>query len=332
MRKKSQVIRNRGFTLIELLVVIAIIAILIALLLPAVQQAREAARRSTCKNNLKQIALGLHNYHDTHRVFPPGFVSIKSANLNVNWHDPYLEAKGAAGLSYHGTSWMLMILPFVDQAPLYNKWNFTGNVLVNVAHANTNIPGFYCPSRRSKVRRVDSVMMLNSSFIKGGTDYGGCMDGGNGFHDACGHNVHKSTGEPGMLQDTLGHFNGGELGIFFGNSDTQIRDVKDGTSNTIMIGEMQRLLSATCGATQSQDGWAVGGVANLFDCDTGSGGGGLNNNFFQSSGSDHVGGAHLGWLMEPFVLSRKTSMQDYFRVFRLLIKEKLSANSKPLTT
>lgn len=70
-------IRNRraGFTLIELLVVIAIIAVLIALLLPAVQQAREAARRSQCKNNLKQLGLSLHNYHDTHRVFPPGAVS-----------------------------------------------------------------------------------------------------------------------------------------------------------------------------------------------------------------------------------------------------------------
>ena len=70
-RKKT---RKMGFTLIELLVVIAIIAILIALLLPAVQQAREAARRSTCKNQLKQIALGLHNYHETHTVFPPGSI------------------------------------------------------------------------------------------------------------------------------------------------------------------------------------------------------------------------------------------------------------------
>src|SRR5512132_3123304 len=88
--------RSMGFTLIELLVVIAIIAVLIALLLPAVQQAREAARRTQCKNNLKQIGIALHSYHDTSITLPPGWISTN------RW--------GA------GT----MILPYVDQAPLYN--------------------------------------------------------------------------------------------------------------------------------------------------------------------------------------------------------------------
>lgn len=93
---------RRGFTLIELLVVIAIIAILIALLLPAVQQAREAARRTQCKNNLKQLGLGLHNYHDTFRVFPYSW--MLGGDLNAN-------------------SWGVMILPYLDQAPLYNQFN-----------------------------------------------------------------------------------------------------------------------------------------------------------------------------------------------------------------
>ena len=105
--------RRSGFTLIELLVVIAIIAILIALLLPAVQQAREAARRSTCKNNLKQLALALHNYHDTHRSFPVGLMRPDS---------------NPASTQGHGVGWSAMILPFMHQAPLYNSinWNAFG--------------------------------------------------------------------------------------------------------------------------------------------------------------------------------------------------------------
>ena len=93
----------RGFTLIELLVVIAIIAILIALLLPAVQQAREAARRLSCKNNLKQLGLGLHNYQETHGCYPPGYVYKPGTSGNQS-----------------GFGWVTMILPMIDQANLYS--------------------------------------------------------------------------------------------------------------------------------------------------------------------------------------------------------------------
>ena len=94
---------KRGFTLIELLVVIAIIAILIALLLPAVQQAREAARRTQCKNNIKQLGLALHNYHDVNLTFPPGYV---------------LQEGGAVGA--HNWDWSAMILPYIEQSALFN--------------------------------------------------------------------------------------------------------------------------------------------------------------------------------------------------------------------
>src|SRR6187401_2658539 len=101
---------RRGFTLIELLVVIAIIAILIALLLPAVQQAREAARRSQCKNNLKQIGIALHNYHDTFNALPPGWVQTN------RW------------------GWGTMVLPGLDQAPLYNSLSsFAGTTAAGTA-------------------------------------------------------------------------------------------------------------------------------------------------------------------------------------------------------
>ena len=101
---------RRGFTLIELLVVIAIIAILIALLLPAVQQAREAARRTQCKNHLKQLGLGLHNYHDNYKYFAPSGL----ANVHPNTQNPRV-------------GWQVRILPFMDQAPLYNQLDFGNN-------------------------------------------------------------------------------------------------------------------------------------------------------------------------------------------------------------
>lgn len=123
--QKKPTVLQRGFTLIELLVVIAIIAILIALLLPAVQQAREAARRSTCKNNLKQLGLAFHNYAETHTIFPPG--SVRSNNIGI----------------------FAFILPYMEQSALYNKWDFNlpQNNAANVEANSTPVVAYFCPSK-----------------------------------------------------------------------------------------------------------------------------------------------------------------------------------------
>ena len=107
MRRNSRF--KSGFTLIELLVVIAIIAILIALLLPAVQQAREAARRTQCKNNLKQLGIAMHNYHDTTNKFPIAGMGANSVNIT--------------DANQSGNVWMRYIMPYIEQSAMYNQWN-----------------------------------------------------------------------------------------------------------------------------------------------------------------------------------------------------------------
>ena len=129
MNLTSKNVRSSGFTLIELLVVIAIIAILIALLVPAVQKVREAAARTQCTNHLKQIGLAVHNYHDVNRGLPPDRI----AN---DW-----------------PTWAVLILPYIDQTPAFQKWDVTRRYAEQIGGTNDprpfNVPTYFCPSRRN---------------------------------------------------------------------------------------------------------------------------------------------------------------------------------------
>jgi len=224
---------RRGFTLIELLVVIAIIAILVALLLPAVQQAREAARRSSCKNNLKQIGLAIHNYHDTHGVFPPGGM------LHIN------DIPSESGDEREGWGWGAHLLPFVEQSALYDNLQVSNMGLWEVmADANlrpltqTVIATYRCPSDTGG----DTMTCDNK--------YGGCPNGASGRHfdgDGTPNNTFRvgSSNYAGMVgfwdvsspNDAGELGQGGNNGIFFNNSKIRMRDITDGTSNTLMVGE-----------------------------------------------------------------------------------------------
>ena len=204
--------------MIELLVVIAIIAILIALLLPAVQQAREAARRTQCKNNLKQLGLAMHNYHDVHLTFPPGWIAVGPGPHSA--HD---------GLN--GAGWGTMILPHMDQAPLYDKFNANLAIHdpINVPFIDNILPAFQCPSDPKPDRwQIEDETSPGTVLAElPSANYIGSF--GPEELDGC-------ENPPGTAPVSAGGQCVGE-GVFYHNSRVRFRDITDGTSNTYMLGE-----------------------------------------------------------------------------------------------
>lgn len=294
-------LRRKGFTLIELLVVITIIAILVALLLPAVQQAREAARKSQCQNNLKQIGLALHNYHISHFCFPPGEISRLKIQMNapgagnVDAAD-FNESKQPQGIGLHGTSWMLMVLPYMDQNEIYKVWNLNLNVqnngdpLKNIDYpAQREIPGFYCPTRRNRMdpQIFTNVRRVDPAFTKGGNDYSGCIGGVIGWDDTSRATYNLSATQVQNLP--VGALYGPQqlyLGSFYVNSNIREASITDGTSNVLMVGEAARLNVVGVPLQQSSDGWAWGGAATMFSTRNG-----INKKLhYDSAGSEHTGG------------------------------------------
>lgn len=238
---------RHAFTLIELLVVIAIIAILIALLLPAVQQAREAARRAQCKNNLKQMGLALHNYHDAYNAFPPGLVSVLD---NPNWT---MQPGGCTDAPLDlgpGWSFFSRMLPYLEAGNFHSTINFH----VPISHPSNQevrevvVPFYRCPSDPGpEVVSVydcgdppsnsNTPMVILSSVAS--TSYVGSLGGA------------RVGGDP--LYGCYEHqpFNG----IFHRNVSIRIRDITDGTSTTIGIGERHSGLvrSAWAGIVPGQE-------------------------------------------------------------------------------
>lgn len=227
MLKSSK--RQSGFTLIELLVVIAIIAILIALLLPAVQQAREAARRTQCRNNLKQLGLALHNYESTHLTFPMGRVPVPSPSPQPTVGGSVLSASNQRDRWHSG---MAMILPYIDQSNVYNQYNFSyrWNNAVNSAAVRTPISAFLCPSA-AVGDRIDVSTDPGVAAGAAASDYL-LMTRISADWYTFGMNVPAPT----LPQALLGVIPRGRIGQP-AESRSRMVDIMDGTSNTIMAAE-----------------------------------------------------------------------------------------------
>lgn len=280
-----------GFTLIELLVVIAIIAVLIALLLPAVQQAREAARRSQCKNNLKQFALGVHMFHDTHNEFPYAVINRKEGDTTNTYHSGHIE-----------------ILPYLEQDAVAQRWDPTkarndstdddGDGFTNQMLQGMKIPTFLCPSMVLPTMRLGSSSDQNEN--RGPCSY--IFSGG-----TRNPNLHAYTTMIDPNAATIA-FDGAiipvwsKLGFSAAQANlepTKMRDLTDGTSNTFMLGETTFRTKTSAGGPYGGI-WAWGYVgyshgttmqklnekdANQVDI--------LNSPTYGTFRSEHVGGAHF---------------------------------------
>ena len=226
---------RRAFTLVELLVVIAIIGVLVALLLPAVQAAREAARRSQCANNLKQQALGVHNFHDTYQRIPPAHCIERGRNSAIGREEPP-GGYSPTGYPYAGPfwSWMMHISPYIEMGTLKDKATMhTGNSSSWPWWQDLN--GVYKPTGPGPTLLATQTKVFQCPSEGRGTMK--LHDSGNGLYAALSSYLGVTGTHQFREAPTVNPSLRGQDGIFYVNSQVRMAQITDGTSNTLMIGE-----------------------------------------------------------------------------------------------
>jgi prepilin-type N-terminal cleavage/methylation domain-containing protein/prepilin-type processing-associated H-X9-DG protein len=209
---------RRAFTLVELLVVIAIIGVLVALLLPAVQAAREAARRMKCQNNIKQLSLAMHNYHDTYGQLIPGAIST------------------------NGTSWTAFILPFIEQRPLFENFDFTaGNYNTNGGvrrsqNGLTKVAMYLCPSSPAEKMMMNAPSYPNGPDLVNGTTPPFTLH----YYINMGPKGQSPSGQTYEHRSVGSHGGFSQQGVCEINSKYKLKDITDGTAFTFLLGENSR--------------------------------------------------------------------------------------------
>lgn len=329
--KGKSLYRPKAFTLIELLVVIAIIAVLIALLLPAVQQARESARRTQCKNNLKQLGLAMHNYHDTANTFPPGWIGISTS-------------------TYSGFGWNSMLLPYIDQGPLYNTLSQVGGIpnMLNGLAANTTV------TIKTVDAPINALRCPTDSGTAIATVNGGVVQYGRSNYPAvCGFDptqqgistnwVAAPITPPATTSQRMPTYWVDQMtnqwgGCFGENTRKGLRDMSDGSSNVIIVGERYTpastgtgtYIAGDCiwagtpmsGSSSPSGNWmqalVVGECTTRLNFGTSSGSGGTPRADTAGFGSMHTGGCHflLGDGSVKFV-SENVDMNTYRALSRI---------------
>jgi type II secretory pathway pseudopilin PulG len=324
------------------LVVIAIIAVLIALLLPAVQQAREAARRSQCKNNLKQLGIGLHNYEESFKQYPPAL---------INPGDPSAAQATAGGYSYAlNHTGFTLLLPFIDQAPLYEQFDFRqasgpsqragspavlGNPAVNIPHTQIPLAVLTCPSEPilGPAPTVNPTSEYAAT-LPATTNY---VFNGGYFGEEYGSYRNNQTSTMTLQNNILVN----RIGMFGTNGAARLSDITDGPSNTIAMGEVRLDKQSTSYRPVWGQGRHVGVLGRVipdvlngttpvnncryrinarFDCDQANP---VGKPYAWTYSSNHAGGAHF-LMGDGRVVFLSEAIDWYTFVYLNFIKDKQS--------